>query len=94
MYSATPRLNAGLVMRNMVTAIGRTISEVSGRTFISRNPANMAGRLASEDWVESATDCAGRLARRKRKGPNPAPRIANIIAASQMRAPALTNIST
>ncbi len=64
---ATPRLATGLVMRNTATASGRTRPAVARLTPNSSTArSTMTGRLASDDWVEKATTCAGAAARANR----------------------------
>ena len=57
----------GLVMRNTATARGRTRpAEVWGTPSQSRARSIITGRLASDDWVETATTWAGATARANR----------------------------
>ena len=56
----------GLVMRNTATASGRTRpAEVWGTPSQSRARSIITGRLASDDWVETATTWAGAAAARE-----------------------------
>jgi hypothetical protein len=79
---------AGLVPRKIATASGKTKSAVASRTPSRREAASMAGRLASEDWVEIATAWTGSIARAKAPGFFPPSVIAMAKLASSTTSPA------
>jgi hypothetical protein len=91
---ATARFMAGPVARKMATAIGSVTPDASTGTPNLALARSIAGRQASEDWVEKAIAWLAATALVKRKGEILAPNQASGQAASHITAPTAVTMTT